>query len=425
MRFGSGRGLPPASVYYIWMFCSALFSQLVFTASGVFALQEARLDPLQLILVGTALEGACFLFEVPTGVVADVYSRRLSIIIGVTVLGIGYLVWGAAPLFLTIVLAQLLWGLGYTFTSGAGEAWLADEIGEERLPRTLIRGSQCGQVGVLLGIPAGIALASVQLNFGMLIGGLLMLGLAVFLLLVMGEHGFTPTPREGRNSWQAMGYTFGEGLRTVRASSVLITILLITLIAGAASESFDRLFEAHFLQDVGLPRAGNHSPVFWFGVITIGVLIASIGVSEVVRRRANAINHRSAARFLLVSNLLLTVSVAGFALAGHFAVAVAFFGTARLLRRINAPLYVAWLNHGLEPRVRATVLSMGGQADALGQVAGGPLFGLLATAVSVPVALFASAVVLMPTLGLYLRTLFAPEQAGLAGPLPVERAAEG
>src|SRR4051812_2802282 len=99
MPSGSRRGLPAYRVFLAMSFASALFSQMVFTVSGIFAVNEAGLNPLQLVLVGTALEGSAFLFEIPTGVVADVYSRRLSIIIGVILTGVGFLVWGAFALF--------------------------------------------------------------------------------------------------------------------------------------------------------------------------------------------------------------------------------------------------------------------------------------------------------------------------------------
>ena len=70
------------------------------------------------LLVGTLLEASVFLFEVPTGVVADVYSRRLSVIIGYALIGLGFALEGIVPRFEAVLLAQVLWGVGYTFTSG-------------------------------------------------------------------------------------------------------------------------------------------------------------------------------------------------------------------------------------------------------------------------------------------------------------------
>jgi DHA3 family tetracycline resistance protein-like MFS transporter len=104
---------------------------MMFVTMSLYEATVAGLTPVQLILVGTALEISAFVFEVPTGIVADVYSRRLSIIIGYVLMGLGFLVEGFFPAFLPILLAQIIWGLGYTFTSGATQAWITDEIGED------------------------------------------------------------------------------------------------------------------------------------------------------------------------------------------------------------------------------------------------------------------------------------------------------
>ena len=88
----------------------------------MYAIVSADLDPLQLVLVGTVLEVTTLVFEVPTGVVADMVSRRLSIIVGVFLTGVGFVVWGSFPRFETIIAAQVMWAIGYTFTSGADVA---------------------------------------------------------------------------------------------------------------------------------------------------------------------------------------------------------------------------------------------------------------------------------------------------------------
>src|SRR6476646_3055049 len=91
---------------------------LIFTVSSIYRLQVVHLDALQLVLVGTVLEGSCFLFEVPTGVVADTFSRRLSVLNGVALLGGGEILEGSIPAYWAVLLAQVIAGLGYTFLSG-------------------------------------------------------------------------------------------------------------------------------------------------------------------------------------------------------------------------------------------------------------------------------------------------------------------
>jgi DHA3 family tetracycline resistance protein-like MFS transporter len=79
------------------------------------------LNPHQLVLVGSVLALAVFAFATPTGVVADIVSRRFAVVYGVARIGVGLAIQ-AVPIFPVIRLAQVLWGLGLTFTSGATEA---------------------------------------------------------------------------------------------------------------------------------------------------------------------------------------------------------------------------------------------------------------------------------------------------------------
>src|SRR5689334_8586689 len=120
-------------LYLLMSGATALFFTLVFSVNMVYQVQNVGLSPLQLVLVGTTLEVSCFLFEIPTGIVADVYSRRLSIIIGFVLIGAGFIVEGSIPTFAAMLVSQVLWGIGYTFTSGANQAWITDEIGEENV----------------------------------------------------------------------------------------------------------------------------------------------------------------------------------------------------------------------------------------------------------------------------------------------------
>jgi len=109
----------PFAVYIALQGLSSLLFSLIFTVNLLYHVTVANLTPLQLVLVGTTLETTVFLFEIPTGVLADVKSRRLSVIIGYVVMGFGFLVEGLLPFFWPLAAAQVLWGLGYTFTSGA------------------------------------------------------------------------------------------------------------------------------------------------------------------------------------------------------------------------------------------------------------------------------------------------------------------
>jgi DHA3 family tetracycline resistance protein-like MFS transporter len=116
------RRLSPFTVYIVLELCASLFFSLIFTVNMLYQVTVVNLTPLQLVLVGTILETTVFVFEIPTGVLADVKSRRLSVIVGYALMGLGFLVEGSVPRFWAVVLAQVVWGFGYTFTSGATQA---------------------------------------------------------------------------------------------------------------------------------------------------------------------------------------------------------------------------------------------------------------------------------------------------------------
>ena len=130
------------SVYLFFRFCFSLLFSMATVLSMVYHLEVVGLDSFQLVLVGTVLETSCFLFEVPTGVVADLYSRRRSVLIGIFLYGAGFLMEGSLPWFVTVLLAQVVWGCGDTFLTGALEAWIASE--EEGCPmdKVFLRGAQ-------------------------------------------------------------------------------------------------------------------------------------------------------------------------------------------------------------------------------------------------------------------------------------------
>ena len=128
MLFSHRRRYAEATTaYYLLTAVSTFCYALSFTLNIVYMATTVGLDAFQLIMVGTVLELTCFLLEIPTGIVADLHSRRLSVLIGFVLIGLGLFLQGAVPLFWAILLAQVLWGAGATFTSGAIKARTSDE----------------------------------------------------------------------------------------------------------------------------------------------------------------------------------------------------------------------------------------------------------------------------------------------------------
>jgi MFS transporter, DHA3 family, tetracycline resistance protein len=383
----------------------AFFFTLWATVAAVYRIEVVHLDPLRLVLLGTALEVAVFLFEVPTGVFADTYGRRRSVITGCILMGCGFALEGAVPEFIAVLAAQAVWGVGYTFISGALEAWIADEDPDRDLGRVYLRGEQTDYIGSFVGIPASVLLGLVALNLPLIVGGVLTIALGLALVLTMPEHNFRPSPREGRSSLQHAATTARSGVRLVRSRPVLLMLLAAALFAGMSEEGFDRLNPKQFLDVVGLPSVGGLDPVVWFGVIGAGGLVLSYLAAGVVARNLDVSRPAVAARLLLALDVLTMAGMLAFALAGSFAFALGTFWFATLVRRVAEPVYLTWINEGLDPGVRATVISMSSQSGALGEASAGPVIGAIGNLSGVRPALTVAALILSPTLLLYGRAM--------------------
>ena len=397
--------LPATTVYYASECWLALAWAASFTVAAVYFVRDVGMNPLQLVLVGTVMELAIFVFEIPTGVLADAYSRRLSLVIGWIVMGAGMVLAGAVATFPAVLAGYAVWGLGYTFTSGADQAWITDEVGVDRVGRVFARGQQIAYAGGLVGIGLGVAVASVDLGLAVALGGVLAAGFGLFAAVVMPEHGFRPRPRSG-GTIRALSATAAQGGRFVRAHRLMVLLLGIAFFAGASTESFDRLWEAHLIRDVGLPGLGSLDPVVWFGIFGAVSMLLGIGASEVLVRRFERAGQQRLARWLFAITGVQVAAVVAFALAGDLVLAVASMWLYGLTRSLIAPAYQTWLNEQItDSSVRATVLSITGQADAIGQVAGGPGLGALGTLFPLRIALLAGAGLLAPALALYGRAI--------------------
>ena len=372
---------------------------------AVYLVRTLHLSPLQLVLMGTAMEGAVFLFEVPTGVVADTYSRKLSLIVGY--LGMGS-AWVAVAFVSTpwiVIVLWALWGIAYTFTSGAEEAWVADETGPERAGRIFLRAARFGQAGAVVGLVLQVAVGAASLRAGVVLGGSFTILCGLACVVLMEEHGFRRRPREERHSpLREMRTTAAAGAQYARTAPVIVLLAAVGVFVGMSSEGFDRLKEAHFLRDVGLPAIGHLNPVVWFGAFyLVGMAFGFIGTTYLIRRF-----ERDGSEVISAALLGCVVFELGamvlFATAWSAWAAIAALLGVFLARDLAGPLYTIWLNEQItDSTVRATVFSITGQADAIGQAAGGPVIGAIGNVWGIRAALLAGATALAPAAALFAR----------------------
>ncbi|SFA70182.1 MULTISPECIES: MFS transporter [unclassified Bacillus (in: firmicutes)] len=383
-------------VYFRLTGTRAFLFQIIFTVHAIYFITEAGLNPLQLVLLGTVMEVSVLIFEVPTGVIADHLSRKWSVIIGTVILGCAHILEGSIPEFYSIAVAYALWGLGYTFLSGAEEAWIADEVQGKELDKLFFRSSQVGSWGRFAGIVVGVCVSYMEsVQFAIIAAGAAFLGLAFWLMFSMPEKHFVKMERTESSHFGQLAAVLQNGFKTICGNTLLMCMAGITTMWGLASEGFDRLWEIHFLKDIHVPE---NSAIIWFGVINAIALLLNIGLVQWIKGKMEATGEQRFVLFLFLINAGLFISTLIFAFSGELWLALASYWVSYTFRGLNSPLFSIWINQKLESKGRATMLSLFGQLDAFGQIAGGPLVGWIALSLSISAGLLTTALFMVPVL---------------------------
>jgi hypothetical protein len=304
-----------------------------------------------------------------------------------------------------VIALWAVWGISYTFTSGAEQAWITDEVGTEKVGRVFLRGARYGQVGSVVGLLVQVGVGVVSLRAGVVLGGAFTIACGLGCLAFMPEHGFVRRPREERGSALAeLRTTASAGARYAWAAPAILLLIGVELFMGASSEAFDRLKEAHFLRDVGLP--GGIDPVIWFGLLWLAGMVLNIAAIGSLIKRVDRGGRESVARYLFAFVFLELVAMLVFALTGSVWLAVVGILGVFFARNMAGPLFDTWLNAQItDSSVRATVISLTGQSNAVGQAAGGPVLGVVGNVWGIRAALAAGAVAIGPALGLFGRAI--------------------
>lgn len=398
------KRLPAKTVYYG---LEVLLSVPTWVVMAVYLVEEVGLSPLELVLMGTAMEAAVFLFEVPTGVLADTYSRRASVIIGYLGMGTAWALVAIASEPWMIIALWAFWGVSYTFTSGAYQAWITDEVGVAEVGRVFLRGERIRYIGSVGGLILQVGIGMVSLQAGVIVGGAAGILAGLFCIVLMPETGFRRKPRAERGSpLTAMRTTALKGARYAWAAPVILLLVAIDFFMGMSSEAFDRLKEAHFLREVGLPAVGDLAPVVWFGMLwLVGMIIGFFAVGRLLKRFEHG-GRKVVTRSLFAFTAFELAALLVFALTGYPWLAIAAALGVFVARDLGRPLSMIWLNEQItDSSVRATVLSISGQANAIGQAGGGPALGLIGNVWGIRAALTAGALVIAPALALYARAI--------------------
>lgn len=371
-----------ARVYTQWVFLRAVFHRGWWLVTSLYLVVVADLSPFELVFVGTAQNLTALLFEVPTGVLADTVSRKWSVVMAHVLMGIGMMATGMVTAFPALVATQMIWGLAWTFSSGADVAWLTDELDQPgRVGRVLAAAARWEQLGAAAGLVAFGGLAWIAgLSFAVVAAGVAMLVLGLYVVARFPERRFAPrTSRRLAESREILR----TGVALVRRDPVLLVVFLATLLLNGAAEAFDRLYPKELLA-LGFPAAPD--PIVWFTALGLVLL----GTGAVVLRAVEARIDGSGVPARIYAAACFVASLGLILLAGAPDVVGGTLGVllvGGIAWPVTRAVSVIWVNRRATSEVRATVQSLLAQVEYAGEIALGISLAMLAESTSIATAM--------------------------------------
>ncbi len=359
-----------------------LSAALIWGVNTLFLL-DAGLSFFEVFVANAAFSAGMVIFEVPTGVVADTLGRRISFLLSVSVL--------AATTLLYVALAQVdagvvafavvsvLMGLGFTFYSGAMEAWLVDALAVSGytglLDKVFARGQQVTGAAMLVGTVGGGLLGQIDLSLPYVLRAGLLLAVFAIAYVVMHDLGFTPRkvsaaelPGEVARSGRA-GVQFGwrqPGLRLLMLASFLQMGFVMWAFYAAQPYLLELL----------------DSDAIWVsGVVYAGVALSTIGGNQVVSVASRYCGHRTT--LLLGAAAVQSAAAVVLGLTGSFWVAVPALLLVTGSLGVTGPVRSGYLHQVVPSEQRATVVSFDSMVSNVGGVGGQIGLGALGEARSV------------------------------------------
>lgn len=362
------------SVYYTLMLGNTLAASFIWGINTLFLL-DAGLTNLEAFAANAFFTAGMLVFEIPTGVVADTVGRRASYLLGTLTLTVTtvlyWLLWVWQSPFWAWAIVSVFLGLGFTFFSGAVDAWLVDALQatgyQGGLETVFGRAQIVGGIAMFSGSVLGGVIAQItDLGIPFLVRGGILLVMFVVAALLMRDLGFTPDRSEGplratRTVFRA-SVKYGLGNPPVRW-----LMLASPFTAGVGIYVFYAL-QPHLLQLFGDPEA--YSIAGLAAALLAAASIVGGAISPWVRRR-----FRRRTSTILIATIASVVVLLALGITTNFWVAVALVAVWGIVSAIDGPVHRAYLNDMIPSKQRATVLSFDSLMGSGGGVVFQPILG--------------------------------------------------
>ena len=367
----------PASIqrtYYLLMLGNTLAASFIWGINTIFLL-DAGLSNLEAFAANAFFTGGMVLFEVPTGIVADTVGRRASYLLGTVTLTVStllyVLLWQVEAPFWEWAGVSMLLGLGFTFFSGAVEAWLVDALTatgfDGDLEGVFGRGQVVSGVAMLGGSVAGGYIAQVtSLGMPFVLRAIVLAIMFVVAFALMRDIGFTPKRGAG----------LGTEMRAIASASVqygwrvpaIKWMMVSSIFLGGVGIYVFYALQPYLLEVVGDPDA--------YGIA--GLVAAIVAGAQIVGGVAAPWIRRIFARrttALLASTAVAALTLVLMGVVESFLAILGLVVVWGLLFSASRPIRQAYINGLIPSPQRATILSFDSLLSSSGGVVAQPALG--------------------------------------------------
>ncbi len=391
-----------------------LAASLVWAVNTIFLIRLGGLSLFEVMLVNSIFTVGQMVFEVPTGVIADTIGRKASILLSLATLIISTLLYVLTPRFgwgfAGFAVASVIIGLGYTFQTGAIDAWLVDALDscayEPPKERVFARGQIAGGIGMLVGSLLGGLLGQIDLVVPYVVRAGLIAVCFVVVVVMVRDEGFEPRPLKISTFGAETRRVFDAGARYGWRSPVVRPLLWVSAIGGVFF-----MYGFYSWQPYVLGLLGDQNAVWLLGVVQAGFSAAGIvGNTLVGRVMGEGERRRDPARVLELSvwtsaAVVLAIGAVGFlALEPGIvpaALAILLWLGFGVVFGVSSPVRMGYINEHIPSAQRATVLSLDAFFGDAGAAAGQPALGWVSDRYSVQLAWLIGGAVMAAAAPLY------------------------
>jgi MFS family permease len=380
-----------------YLVLTALFNGAMALIWGVntLFLMSAGLDIFQVMLVNSIFSFGQLVFEVPTGVIADTVGRRASLLLCLLTLLVSTLAYLAIAWlhlgFWSFAAVSVLLGLGFTFYTGAVDAWLVDALAavgyREPLEPVFARMQVVFGAAMLVGTLGGGALGQVHLSLPYLLRAALIVPTIAVAWRGMHELGFTPRTLRWRALPTEMKAVFDAGVQNGLRHRVVLPLMLASLVAATFSMFGFYSWQRYFLDLLGRDRV-------WVTGVIAAAVAGSMMIGNVLVSPLSAVAG-GRTRLLIGAVLVQSVAIMLCGMTTHFFVAVALYLVYGIASGAASPIKQGYLNAHIPSAQRATIISLDSLFADLGGGVGQSGWGYLARLQSIGTAWLAAGALLL------------------------------